>query len=375
MNDESAQEIPPINQDPIRNAEGAQGAKARITKYLVERVPEFATLSEIRDKGWKNAEGDRFFQNQRRQADEGSHTTQVILNNMMGRIAKEMQGATGAFKIQPTRSNTGHEPQKRILDCCMAPGTYLQAALEHNPGAHALAFSLPPEKGGHPSLLVDNNEPEVTIKLLDVTLLAADMGVAPEQIPSDHPDAAAFLPRQVEDGRHFDLVICDGQVLRTHAPHRAAYRERREARRLILTQLILGLDHLRPGGTMIVLLHKLEAWDTLCLLRTFHGFSTIQTFKPWAGHRKRSSFYMVATDIRADGPEAVSAVKAWKEDWKLATFMDEEEYQSYTERAHQDADKNVDALLTEFGREIIRLGRRVWRIQADALARAPFNRK
>ncbi|KAI3394980.1 hypothetical protein diail_2038 [Diaporthe ilicicola] len=362
MNDESAQESCRTDRNTVRNAEGAQSANARIKKYLMEH-------------GWKSPHGDRFFQNQRRKADEGSHETQVYLNKMMRNIAKEMQGATGAFKIRPTLSNTDHDLQKRILDCCMAPGTYLKAALKHNPGAHALAFSLPPEEGGHTPLLVRNSEPGVTIKLLDVTLLAADVGVAPEQTPPDHPDAAAFLPRQVEEGRHFDLVFCDGQVLRTHAPHRAAYREKREAWRLGLTQLILGLDHLRPGGTMVVLLHKVESWNTLRLLRTFDGFSTIQLFKPTSGHAKRSSFYLVATDIRSDSPEAVAAVKAWKADWKIATFTDEEEYQLNTDRESQDAERNVDALLGDFGPEIIRLGRRVWKIQADALAKAPFNRK
>ena len=50
----------------------------------------------------------------------------------------------------------------------------------------------------------------------------------------------------------FDLVICDGQVLRTHA--RAGYKEAREARKLIVTQLALGSEHVRQGETMVVLL-------------------------------------------------------------------------------------------------------------------------
>lgn len=183
---------------------------------------------------------------------------------MMRRIADEMQRKTAAFKIREPTAGTDREvgEQKHILDCCMAPGTYLQVALEHNPGAHALAFTLPPAVGGHSLILAEDEARGLVIKLLDVTMLAGDMGVTPDQVPQRHPDAAAFLPPQVAPGRQFDLVLCDGQVLRTHQPHRAAYRDGlREPRRLLLTQLILGLEHVRPGGTMI-LVRNSYVWGT-----------------------------------------------------------------------------------------------------------------
>lgn len=115
-------------------------------------------------------------------------------------------------------------------------------------------------------------------------------------IPKDHPDQLNFLPKGFGDGRLFDTVICDGQVLRTHT--RASYRENREARRLTVTQLALGLENIKPGGTMIVLLHKVEAMDTVELLYQLNRFSTVRLFKPATSHAKRSSFYMVASDIQ-----------------------------------------------------------------------------
>ena len=63
--------------------------------------------------------------------------------------------------------------------------------------------------------------PRLTLKLLDITLLVADMGVT--SIPEEHPDVKNFLPQEFSSETFFDLVICDGQVLRTHA--RAEYRE------------------------------------------------------------------------------------------------------------------------------------------------------
>jgi hypothetical protein len=138
-------------------------------------------------------------------------------------------------------------------------------------------------------------DPNVRLRFLDVTMLATDMGVS--VIPAEHVDAGNFLPQQFDPSQVFDLVLCDGRVLRTHA--RASYREKREARRLTIVQLALGLEHVRPGGTMVVLLHKLEAWDTVSLLYRFAKFSSVRFFKPKTGHAKRSSFYMVASDIKS----------------------------------------------------------------------------
>lgn len=59
-------------------------------------------------------------------------------------------------------------------------------------GHAALAFSLPVKDGGHRSFLPRNLNAERIF--LDVTMLAADMGV--EEIDGDHPDAQNFLPRQ-----------------------------------------------------------------------------------------------------------------------------------------------------------------------------------
>jgi 23S rRNA U2552 (ribose-2'-O)-methylase RlmE/FtsJ len=288
------------------------------------------------------------------------------MNKMMQRIANEMQQDTGAFSI----SNSSQQPM--ILDMCCAPGTYLQYALRTNPGAGALGFSLPYEQGGH-KLIVKTSE-TVKIKFLDVTLLAADMGVAQSDIPPDHPHAQEFhaTARLIPPGTTFDLVLCDGQVLRTHQPYRSEYRERREARRLTTTQLALGLGHLAPGGTMVVLLHRLEAWDTILLLHTFMRFSTVRLFKPRTGHAKRSSFYMVAKDVQSRDTEATAAVEQWKEDWRTATLVTDDQRWRQVRRQIGAEIPDVDAFLHEFGPELAELGREVWAIQADALERAPF---
>lgn len=211
----------------------------------------------------------------------------------MKTIAYDMHQVTGVFYIKD-RCRDGCS----ILDMCMAPGGFLEIALSYNPEAQALAFSLPKINGGHSVLLPKRSN--VTLKFLDVTMLAEDMGLS--SVPHEHPDAENFLPSQFDPRESFDLIICDGQVLRNH--DRADYRERTEASRLCLTQLTIGLNHLKPGGTMIVLLHKIEAVATVQLLHTFDKFASVQLFKHTKFHAKRSSFYMLATNIRADSEGA-----------------------------------------------------------------------
>ncbi|TDZ48413.1 hypothetical protein CTRI78_v008203 [Colletotrichum trifolii] len=245
---------------------------------------------------------------------------------------------------------------------CMAPGGFLQTALETNRRATALAFSLPVSQGGHDVLLRGSSK--VDVRLLDVTMLAEDMGVA--DIPAHHPDFDNFLPRQFGPDDVFDLALCDGQVLRTHP--RADYRERCESHRLTATQLVLSVEHLRPGGTMVMLLHKIEGWTTLLRIRALSTFADVTTFKPTKSHSKRSSFYVVAKNVRSQSPEALKAVEEWKTVWKVGTFEPEKLEENWSPREGHDAHE----VLADFGDELVRLGRRVWEIQADALEKAPF---
>jgi 23S rRNA U2552 (ribose-2'-O)-methylase RlmE/FtsJ len=236
--------------------------------------------------------------------------------------------------------------------------------MEHNPRALAQGFTLPLESGGHKVLLPPNSK--TTIDLLDINMLAADMGV--DFIPPEHPDAHNFLPRHLQSEDIFDLVLCDGNVLRTHP--RAAYRDVREAARLVMAQLTMALEHMKPGGTILVLMHKMESWKFVLLLRTISRFSIVQVFKPRRGHAKRSSCYLVASNIQPQHEDAVEAVRTWKQLWKTATFGTEDEY----EQLVRSLEPNVEDVLEDFGPRLIELGRNVWKTQADALATAPFVR-
>ncbi|EQB53632.1 hypothetical protein CGLO_06621 [Colletotrichum gloeosporioides Cg-14] len=349
-----------LNSDP-QNAERETFERSGdiILEFLRTNVPEFVRLSAVRKKGWENPAGDTYFRKQREAADNADERLSAVFYNMMKGIGIDLHRRLHAFTIKGPSVG-----QKRILDMCMAPGGFLAIALQKNPGARALGFSLPVSQGGHECLLPPSKNVEV--KFMDITMLAQDMGVA--DIPSNHPESDAFIPQQLGPQDKFNLVLCDGQVLRQHEEFRAQYRESCEARRLTVTQLALGLEHLEPGGTMIVLLHKVEAWDTVLLLREFSKFSTVRLLKPLKSHTKRSSFYMIASKVQSQSAAAVAAVKVWKEVWRVATF----DLNGEMKHNWREEEPNAKEVIDDFGDQLIRLGKSIWKTQAEALERATF---
>ncbi|KAK5725929.1 hypothetical protein LTR15_004119 [Elasticomyces elasticus] len=300
---------------------------------------------------------DEYFAKQRQMADKPTAQGAKFFYDMMKGLAHDLHDATGVFDVLNTPPSSTEKPS--ILDFCMAPGGFLDTAMRHNSQSQATAFSLDPKQGGHEVYMLQN--PRAKVNFLDITMLAADMGVT--DIPEDHPDYANFLPRELSDEQRFDMVICDGQVLREHS--RAGYREKREVTRLLSTQLKLGLEHLRSGGTMVVKLHKPEAYDTARLVSQFSKIAKVELFKHKHIHAPKSSFYMLATEVKSECEEATKFVEEWRKAWEVATFGTDEEYKALTCATQADAEE----VLAGFGDQLVEIGRPIWDIQTQGLQR------
>lgn len=276
-------------------------------------------------------------------------------------IGKELAKA-GAFTV--TSDTT-----IQALNLCMAPGGYTWSLLQVNPDARISGITLPPEIGGHPMRLPYGNEdPRVQVVFMDITMMASEFGTPVPEIPSQHPEAANFLNPAPYQDADFDIVLCDGQVLRTH--RRAEYRQDREALRLTISQLIFGLKRIKTGGTLIILLHKADSWHSVELLHCFEEFSKIQLLKPAKIHAQRSSFYLIAKDVQPRYLKAIEAIQKWQKDWWNATF-------GGTECTGQDKEEDewrVSSVLDSFGPKLIDLGRPIWKVQLDALRKASYTK-
>ena len=155
-------------------------------------------------------------------------------------------------------------------------------------------------------------------------------------------------------------------------------RERSEASRLLNTQLVLALQRIRSGGTIVMLLHKADAWPCVLLMHTFSTFADdVELFKLRTAHKMRSSFYMVAKGVRPGRETALEAVRRWKMKWSMATFGVPDDGDGGPGEEELDVlesggEERVKAVLQEFGPALVRMVGPIFAIQAEALKTAPW---
>jgi hypothetical protein len=85
----------------------------------------------------------------------------------------------------------------------------------------------------------------------------------------------------------------------------------------------------------------------------------------------KSSFYMVARNVQSQHAEAIRAIEDWKMAWRIATFDTEE---TSAPQMASICKVSVEAVLMDLGQDVLKWGEQVWKVQADALEKAPFVR-
>ncbi|CZT13822.1 uncharacterized protein RAG0_17314 [Rhynchosporium agropyri] len=345
--------------------------------YLAKNSLTFVRLDAVRKKvvtpatsinsghllipfqGWDNPEGDRYWQNRREQSDTATEDAARAFYDMTKQIAEEMQTKTSAL----TPGDLGIQPFQ-VLDLCMAPGGFTWGTLEYNPDAIAYGITLPLAIGGYKNWFTLSAE---YVKFIDITMLASEFGIG--NVPTSHPDHSLFLTERPFVDQRFQLIFCGGAVLRGH--ERSEHRREFERTRLTTSQLILAMQRIIPGGTIVVLLRKPDAWDVIHLLHRFNSFANIQLFKPYKKHAVRSTFYLVAKNVQPEAESANAALEQWKQSWSRATFGGDE---GTGEKDPEMEVEAVEKVLDEFGPKLIELAIPVWKIQVGALERQDFTK-
>jgi hypothetical protein len=123
---------------------------------------------------------------------------------------------------------------------------------------------------------------------------------------------------------------------------------------------------------MIVLLHRSSRVRIFRLLRMFSQFSHIQIFKPTKSHAIKSSFYLVAKDIQSESTACLKAMDLFKLVWEQATLKNETVLSLLLYKDLGLVEVSLQPELEEFGDKFVELIRHTWKIQADALEKAPF---
>ncbi|KAJ5471953.1 hypothetical protein N7539_008522 [Penicillium diatomitis] len=248
----------------------------------------------------------------------------------------------------------------------MAPGGFTATAKARLPGSLIHAFTLPPEVGGYDVMARGACQ---NIIYGDITMYPKEMGYE-EEIPTGHTDFKNFEISRPFPGNLYDLIICGGAVARDQP--RDVYRNDCESRRLTVSQLVFAMNRLKLGGSLILLLQRIESWDTVCILHAFNEFSTIQLYKHPKAHAIKSSFYLVAKNVNLDHDAAKESIAYWKALWKYLTFKESRPIALPESKLYRSDDASVRILREKFGPKFLNIAQPIWEIQAEALRKAPF---
>ena len=198
------------------------------------------------------------------------------------------------------------------------------------------------------------------------------MSVDNNDISKKHSDFEKFQKDEIWIEKQFDFVFCDDQIFRNHSQDITKHRQRCETKRLICNQLLIALRHVKIGDSMMILLHKIDSWNTVLTLRVFDRFANIAFFKSLTAHKARSSFYFVVKNIQSHHKNALVAVQDWIKIWKNATFR------ALTNERRKDAFSNhrdnnttlkqqITKIMNEFGERLIALKENAWKIQQKTI--------
>lgn len=243
------------------------------------------------------------------------------------------------------------------IRCC--PGGFTSYILDRNSSATGYGISLDVEKGGHPFHLEKYHRARFQLLFADLTYF--QLGPSVDSNPMLKPLPFRLKPRS------FHLVVLDGHQLRTHKGARGW-----DIDRLLISQLILALEAVRDGGTIVIKLSRLghdRTAKVLCMLDMVCG--SLSTCKPESMHAIRGTFYAIAKEVGqgADAARLPAIIEGLRELWFELTFGGENGGGRFMLESDLDFVISKEELIDHYLDRLIELGRGVWMTQARALHR------
>ncbi|KAF9006832.1 hypothetical protein BDZ89DRAFT_1079550 [Hymenopellis radicata] len=223
--------------------------------------------------------------------------------------------------------------------------------------------SLPPQQGGHKNLLEGKY-------LRRLTLLEADMtmfNLTPDK-PSLFRDSFPMEPiPSCISSKRFEFVLCDAHPVPTRDIPPPLI-----SQRLLLSQLVMAFERVKPGGTIIIRFSHPERLDTAQYMYMFDRVSDgqVSVKKPETMHGTRGSFYLVAKNVGGTA-ESRAYLETYLEElrrlwWEIsgegARSLKQEEDMNFVAPLETMIRPEVLAMIVE-------LGRPVWSVQLRQLER------
>ena len=239
--------------------------------------------------------------------------------------------------------------------CC--PGGFSSYILSKNLFATGVGLSLDVQSGGHAFLLEDHLQPRLQLKWADVTRYQ----LGPTAINDPRLQPFPFYP----DTHLFDLVLLDGHPLRTSNPQTAGMSDR-----LLISQLIIGLQAISVSGTIVIKLSRPERVVTAKILFMLDVLSlSLSTWKPVYMHATRATFYAVAKGVGYGQqgnrwPQLLSGLKAL---WMDLTYGGPTGSGRALNAADLDFILNDVELQSKFGNRLQQLAQHIWLVQSESL--------
>lgn len=215
------------------------------------------------------------------------------------------------------------------------------------------------EKGGHASFISPDHLKRFNLLFADLTYYQ----LGPSEI---YGKDLKVIPFDIQ-ARRFDLALLDGHNLRTQV-HELPW----DGVRLSLSQIILGFQSVKHGGTIVIKLSRPETVYTARILYMLDKLCFgLSTCKPKSMHSNRASFYAIAKGVGLgeEGARLPNILNHLKHLWLETTFGGEEGRGRPVTPSDLDFVIKLEDLQNRYLGRLIQLGQKVWKTQAAGIHR------
>ncbi|KAF8595965.1 hypothetical protein BDV93DRAFT_611152 [Ceratobasidium sp. AG-I] len=197
------------------------------------------------------------------------------------------------------------------LGCC--PGGFSAHVLSKWPSARGVGISLPVEHGGHSLAVPTKLRDRLEVHWADVTMF----NLAPHLL-HEQWDTSILTPHPIQP-RSFDFVMADGHehpAMPTGNP-RAVWNKDR----LLLSQLLLALQAIKPGGTLLAkftLQHSVLLTRRIIVALSRLSSTPVKSIKPTSIYADKKTFYILVQAVNAE--KCSELVRTLEDFWCFMTF-------------------------------------------------------